>query len=517
VNEHLTYGAYPLKVIRDSFLKLTSKAFVNLGVAEIDDKLREFLESLDDSLYVIVEYPYVDKVYRDSFYSHYASKHSELPRHALRISLFGTEISKEDIFDPNKIKEIRKSYLGYFVIRPTKASLLGRNYISPKALKDQNFVTCLCRISTSVFGIPLSVDAFPHSTQDKIVATCAETSIWSIMEYFGNKYSDYSPALTSKITNVINETFYQRSLPSNGLTALQISSALRAFGFSTRVYRKGNETDVDSLYRTISDYVESGISVVIAVTGDGMGGHALLLTGHSEIDLKTIKLIKPLEGIGNKGKIQVFNKELLFFDSADFAKDFISVDDNKRVYHALDLKKPLAQYSDSKFHNGAIKSVIVPLQNRIYMESKTARKLMFELFQDSTYGIKADEIVSKESWIFRLFLTSTKSFKKRLRETNENFDKQVDLFLLKSHFPRFLWIAEFSRESRFREGKGEIRYILDATGDDTPDSLLFAQFPKRFAYFSTQKNDVNWLTSNAETFDLYRNNLKGAWNKWNSN
>ncbi len=210
-------------------------------------------------------------------------------------------------------------------------------------------------------------------------------------------------------------------------------------------------------------------------------------------------------------------KNLFFSVSADFAKDFISVDDNKRVYHALDLKKPLAQYSDSKFHNGAIKSVIVPLQNRIYMESKTARKLMFELFQDSTYGIKADEIVSKESWIFRLFLTSTKSFKKRLRETNENFDKQVDLFLLKSHFPRFLWIAEFSRESRFREGKGEIRYILDATGDDTPDSLLFAQFPKRFAYFSTQKNDVNWLTSNAETFDLYRNNLKGAWNQWNSN
>ncbi len=452
--------------------ELITKVFPELTISKIDDKLNEFLTSLKKDIYIIFEFPYVDKSYRDSFYSHYSSRHSDLPRNAVRISLFDTEVKTEDIFESKKIVEIQKSYLGYFVIRPTKSSLLGRNYISPKALQDQDFVSCLCRISTSVFGIPLTVDAFPHSTQDKIVATCAETSIWSIMEYFSNKYSEYSPALTSKITHVINETFYQRSLPSNGLTALQISSALRAFGFATRVYSKGNEKEVGGLFRTVSDYVESGIPVVIAVTGDRMGGHALLLTGHTEIDLKKVKLTKPIEGIGDKGKIKIFNKELLFFDSADFEKDFISIDDNKRAYHPLNLKKPLSHYGEPKFHMGEIKSVIVPLQNRIYMESKTARELMFQLIQNPTYGINESEIMNDEPWIFRLFLTSTKSFKKRLRDTQAKLESELASLLLKSHFPRFLWVAEFARESKYRNKEGRNSLYLDATGDDTSDSLL---------------------------------------------
>jgi hypothetical protein len=519
--QHLNFRIGDIKLFISNALNIIQKVYPQFDYHDLDNNLRDFLQELRDDIYVLIEYPYVDKAFRDSYYLHYSSRHEAFPRDTVRVSLFSVKISN-DIFKPNfNYSKLLNEYLGFFIIRPTKSSMLGRNYINPKAFKKNNFVTCLCRITTSLFGIPFFVDAFPHSTQDRIVSTCAETSVWSIMEYFGNKYTEYSPVLTSKITKVINDTFYQRSLPSNGLTALQISSALKAFGFSTRIYSKkskGGDLEEKILFRTISDYVESGIPVVIAVTGENVGGHAFLLTGHAEIDLDSLVIPDKVYSTDNEYSFKIDDKNVNIFDSADFSKLYISVDDNQKVYSPIDLKKPLEGYIDSRFHSCEIKSAIVPLQNRIYMESKIARRLAIELFKDRIYGIKLEELNSlDERWIFRLLLTSARSLKKSLRRIHQSGDPNVSEWLLKSHFPRFLWIAEFARESIFRTEQVEVRYILDATGDESPNSLLFAQFPKRFAFFKGKKNDVDWLSSEKEKFDLYRNNLKGKWNQWNSN
>lgn len=495
------------------------KIFPALETEEIDGKLIEFLESLDPELVLAVEFPYVDKSYRDSYYLHYSSKHQVYPRDTIRVSIFQKNFNINELLSFKELDKCQSMYLGYFVIRPTKISLLGRNYINPKAFRENNFVTCLTKISTSIYGVPLSVNAFPHSTQDRITSSCAETSIWSIMEYFGNKYSDYSPALTSKITKVISDTFFQRSIPSNGLNAIQISSALRSLGFLSKIYsirKDATSTELISFKRTISNYIESGIPIVVAVKGEGVSGHAFLLVGHEEIDLKTISLSEKIFD-SDSTKFKISEKEISLIDSAEINKKFISIDDNKIPYQSIDLDNPLSHYNNERYRNCKITSVIVPLHSRIYMESNTSRKLLLELFKDIKYGIKHDEFETKDNWVFRMYLTSAKSFKRQIYMKETIKRGSLYMQILRANFPKFLWVGEFAKESDFRQCKGNARLILDATGDDSTDSLLFAQYPKRFAFFGHDKKVVEWVQPESETFDLYRNNLKGEWNKWNSN
>ncbi len=75
----------------------------------------------------MAESPYIDKVYRDSYYNYYSSKLSQYKRDTIRISIFDEEVIHEDFRDELSIRRIAEHYLGFIVIRPTEPALIGRN------------------------------------------------------------------------------------------------------------------------------------------------------------------------------------------------------------------------------------------------------------------------------------------------------------------------------------------------------------------------------------------------------
>ena len=86
---------------------------------------------------------------------------------------------------------IRNNYLGFVVLRPLRYCI-GRNVIDPKAKDDtslQQAKICRATIESSCFGIKLNAVGFPHSSQDTETMTCAQTTIWALLEYYGNKYN----------------------------------------------------------------------------------------------------------------------------------------------------------------------------------------------------------------------------------------------------------------------------------------------------------------------------------------
>src|SRR5690606_28961595 len=138
-------------------------------------------------------------------------------------------------------------------------------------------------------GVKLDVDGFPHSSQDGETIKCAETTIWTLMEYFGNKYPEYKPSLPAKIHHALERFSYQRQLPSNGLTMDQISFALKEFGFGTRVY--SYDAYRESLHEIVDSYVESGIPVILGLQS-GSIGHVIIAIGkhyesrHNWVEIK---------------------------------------------------------------------------------------------------------------------------------------------------------------------------------------------------------------------------------------
>ena len=493
------------------FNVLSKEDFLKQLTSPNYNRVVNLLSTLKDDLTFVSENPYIDKVFRDSYYTYFASKHQSMERDCIRISIFEGKLNEEDFFSRDKKGWVQSAYFGFFVIRPTIGKSLGRSLISPKAFKEQNFLTCLVKVNAQLFGIPLEVHAFPHSSQDSHTITCAETTIWAIMEYFGNRYPEYKPTLPSEITKVLSASYTHRVYPSEGLTAIQISKALKEFNFGvvTYSYKKGNQDQLE-LFRTISTYIESGIPVILSVTTEHSLGHAVIACGHEEINYSSeMEVERSFEGCN---PITINKKKI--YETSSLKRRFLFIDDNRPQYVLESLHQPFSSYPDSKFQSASIKNLIVPLYSKIYLDERRAQVLFTNILLDSELGLQKNFPSAPEKLIRRVFLTSSRSYKKFVFE-NSSYSDLNKRILLSINLPKFIWICELGTFGNYQKGKVDAQILLDATGNQDLSSLVIAQYPNTtFKMNQAQEHGLEKTIVDFSLVDIYRNNLKGAWNQW---
>ncbi|MES2515886.1 MAG: papain-like cysteine protease family protein [Bacteroidota bacterium] len=449
--------------VRDYFLREASED------PDMEKTIGEFLDGFREDLYFVVEYPYVDKVYRDSYYSYYASKHSAYQRDCIRVLIFEKELKIRDFSNPKKYKKLQDDFLGYFVLRPLR-TIIGRSLINPVAFENKTIKICLQKSECLVLGIKLTVAGFPHSSQDSETITCAETTIWSAMEYFGTRYSDYKPVLPSTIIKTMERIAVQRQLPSNGLTMEQISFALKQFGFGTRIYSK--EQYDEELFDIIDAYIESGIPVMTGLESDEGGfGHVVVLIG-KQYQAGTAKF----KGI-KKRKLMVSGKQTGYHDIAQLSSSYVIQDDNLAPYQIVTLDKPGAHYQDSASRGYKIDTVVVPLYPKIYLEAYVAKNLMLQILKDAVLGYQF-----KAGFVLRCFLASSRSFKNHIAKS-ATIGREIRSTILLSKMPKFIWVAEIYGKNGYVPFTGEAEglVVLDATeaNSTSVDTLILAAYPDR--------------------------------------
>lgn len=145
------------KNLDDNLLKtLQEKLYSRLQISalDLDDEAPNWFEpverltaSLIDDISFLLEFPYVDRHYRDTYYSFHSSKFSERGRNCIRVHIFEGMIDKDQIF--KKESNINNKYCGFFIIRPLIMYILGRSLISPKALNKERI--CLLSNEGSCF------------------------------------------------------------------------------------------------------------------------------------------------------------------------------------------------------------------------------------------------------------------------------------------------------------------------------------------------------------------------------
>lgn len=191
---------------------------------------------------VVCELRYIDKMYRDVYYIYLSHLHFDVERYCQRLALFRGKIALEDFFDSDCHMDLQERFLGTMVIRPSynhsTEYTLGRTLLNPYKLERPFRYIRTAQYKSTVFGQTYMVDAFPFSNQHGDVLRCAETSVWSLMEYYGTRYENYSVVLPSTISNWASKELPERSLPSDGLTYSQISSLLKTFNFEPRIYER---------------------------------------------------------------------------------------------------------------------------------------------------------------------------------------------------------------------------------------------------------------------------------------
>ncbi len=453
------------------------------GIAK---ELRRYLAHLQTDLTIIVEDRYVDKVYRDSYYNYYSTKLRDYSRDCLRLSFIASPVDLKDLYTSSEAQErLKSAYRGFMVLRPVYPGCVGRTAISPKALANANVLVCQSPIRCTVLGIHTIVHAFPHSSQDSEMMSCAETSIWAMMEYFGNKYPEYTPILPSKIIKLLENKSDERQIPSHGLTYLNISYVLKSQGFGCKVYA---EQDYGAEFRRIfSCYIESGIPIAVALTKEGLG-HAVLCVGRTAVPRTAIDAVPP-QKLSSGQSIRLWN---------DAITEFVFIDDNHPCYQTAYFDEPVRHYQP-EWNGCKISHFIVPLYKKIYLDAPSAinyAKLIVTLFSNLPKDL-----------VSRTFLASNHTYKDYVvRESGMKVEFK-DLLLNKLHFPKFVWVTELSSYDCFLQQKVEGLILLDATEplSSTFQPFIFANYKDMNLFFDSKKaileNKILPLCSDFNSFD----------------
>lgn len=470
---------------------------------ELERILREYLNNLRTDISAYIEYPYVDKVYRDSYYKYYSTKHYPYSRNCIRVALFEPSFTEDKLNSSEYYDELVKSYLGFFVIRPIPLHYWGRCILKPTAFLNSNFICCLTEISSSIKGFKLNVGAFPHTSQDSETYSCAETTIWEMMEYFGTRYPEYKPILPSRILDTLSRYSYERQVPSGGLTSIQISYVLKAFDFGTKIYDKGVQTEYPNDFnRIVAYYIESGIPIIASIVNpSNYKGHAIILIGR-EIDIESrIEHIEPTYTITN-----VNGENLRIIDSADIEKDYVIIDDNHSPYKKAKLDSITNYYSesDSDFRSMELINIIVPLYPKIYSEATQARRTILNI-------LKAFDLPFENEIVIRLFLTSSRSFKSEII-MDDKFDVALNRVIIDIGMPKFVWVCELSDKSLFKDNKSKGLIVLDATDGFSRISLIFILLPN--SLLINRDGELIVINISFNNFSYFKNNLKGDWCGW---
>ncbi|MBU7008213.1 hypothetical protein [Phosphitispora fastidiosa] len=436
-------------------------------------KLIELFRLMPKPITVVVENYYVDKVFRDSYYNYFSSKHFDTFRNCKRISFFeGDNIDFEDFILVEGHSKLQQNFIGYTVIKPISPGSIGRTMVDPKRLAIPKCFVRTTTFSAVILGAKLYLDSFPFSSQDTETMTCAETTVWSILEYFGTRYPDYKIIYPSNIIEVLGKQSYERILPSKGLSYSQISALIKDFGFSPRIY-VDNAFPVNDFKRIFHYYIESGLPIAVVIKGFENGReirHAVVCIGHSN-QTKNVSSIKI--------------NDLDIINSADLYDDYVIMDDNQIPFK-------VQNYSNlSVFNNTNVEGIIVPLYKRIFLEAGDASTIIYNTLLNSGYGIKkslqsydngGENYSENNPLVVRIFLTSSRSYK-NFRAINCS---EQELAKVYSHLPlpKFIWVAEISLNSLFKQGQifGEI--IIDATASrySHANSLVAIHYPGYLGY-----------------------------------
>jgi len=460
----------------------------------VKPQIEKLSATLIDDISFVTEFPYVDRHYRDTYYSFHSSKFTEPGRDCIRVHIFkGKTIKDEDFTIPNS--GLNERYLGFFIIRPLAQSILGRSVISPNAFKDtDNIVCCLMEDHVSLLGYKLTVNGFPHLAQDSETHTCAESALWSFIEYYGSKYHDYKRLLPSQVVKTLLDSSDHRIIPSTGLSEEELAKCLNNNGFQCQIiWPSSNDLEPNYFSQVLQIYIESGLPLLLFLE-DKINAHAVLAIGHELVMSKYDN--KDISGT--------------WVDVCSKNKKLVLIDDNMHPYRIADFSQPTALHPNPELRNMKIRSFIVPFPSHMFLVAQNAYAVMETVFNDSKVGLEK----CGEKWITRLFLTSSRSFKKFILTKDISMPDTFKLNLLRSSLPRFIWIAEAYKVHEFApDGSGicSALLIVDSTyASKLLTSVLWYSIEDSMYVFANDRWKSKFDCDKVFRMETYTNNLKGA-------
>ena len=526
-----------------------SKSVKDWSVSDARVKLEQImnLHRFPEKYIVVIEVNYVDKVYREIYYHHYASRHFSQPRNCIRLFFLTSEFASIDSngslsLNVDSNGKSNGSCFGVCVLQPN--GVIGRSYWNPNVFLESGTYVRTSKFSVTLLGLKLEIEAFPYMMQDQEATTCAEVTVLNLIDYYSNSYSEYNSVLLSDIERVEAQHSAERVFPSKGMSYADVSRSLAQTGLSPILYAsKSSKLTEMFMHRYIYYYVESGIPFGIAVESSERGiMHSIICIGHGPIidDWVENNVIDYL----SKDKLEDAEscdvRQCWIANLADAHQTFIVMDDNETPYQTVKLQVSSSNQWTYPQGNLPVEFTFdylcIPLYKRVFLSADGAEEL-FTSVLTSRVGYGA--IVSKldicssykcigssksEPLIIRIFLASSRTFLSERIRMFESIpsglmDEELEEVYQNLYCPRFVWICELYSYSSYYQSSpkaiGEI--VADATArqtgnTDSLDGIVLIHYP----YYITYRGiDSNWqaFESNSKNikkwcpFEQFRGNL----------
>jgi len=408
---------------------------------------------------LVIEFPYRDFDFSSVYSIFYSKKHQSVSKECIRVHLFSK----------NELEE--KYYIGNIVVRDSVIDSRGKAIFEPKYLSQvsKGFIV-KSENKAHLMGKTFKIDSFLWMSQDTDISVCAHVSIWSINNYFANKYSSYKLQSIGAISEIV-PLHMGRKTPSNGLNLLQISDMFSKLGFYPLVLQKDSQNPKD-FFRAVYSYIESGIPMVGAMT---QIGHAVAIIGHGEISQTGIE-----------------NSSDTIINIADHLQELIISDDNELPFTTITRCKNRYTFDDLDY-------VIVPLYEKMYTNANIVYERVKTLME-------SDVLKSDAQTIVRVYLTSARSLKREALE-NKKMNDILKSTILKLHTPQFVWCADLCTKDEYKDEKTSSRIIIDATsGTYENEPWLLMHDSEKILY--KDDYDVYSIAESIANYDMYKNNLK---------
>ncbi len=454
---------------------------------------------------VVVEEDYMDRNFSKSYARFYSRTFRDFERRTKRFHFFSADVGFSDFVNE---ENLQANYLGFCVLSPSEPRTLGRTVLAPpRSSTSQEFVLCQDKFSVNLVGAQLYARGAPFIQQDGRVAACATAALWSATIVASRTFDEISSASTTEITDLARKyTLGASGLTySPGLNIEQMIWALNELGCAPLKYSLSDHLTAREL---IYSYVESQMPPVLVLRLPNVeedGFHALTVVGHTYD--KSFSPSEDMPMTYGKGGHYCAN---------EWCPQFVLHDDQMGPYHRLSIIPAAPVVPPREPHPGVILDttgltsgqkeeieefykdaelwdIIVPLPSRVFLGADEAagkgRKLLWRAYTEHR------SISWPQKPVFRTYLTSSNSFKRRLVPGRvPGLSDHLSELYRGSLMSRYVWVTELC-DLRGRVGvdPADLRVIGEVLIDPTSSALsmdfVAMRIPGLFMYMELDEHD----------------------------
>ena len=428
--------------------------------------------------FVLIEYDYIDKDYRSTFYNFYAKKGRHYRDNCVRLHFFDrcVKFDKELTDLTCRDGQVKDHYYGYIVLRPTLVATLGRSILSPRIRVGARGKVIQSRHRVHLLGYTLSVWGFPSMAQHTDIAVCAHVSCWAILRHYSERFSQHREFLVHDITKLATPFDPGGLTPSLGLHIFEAERIFQAAGCFPIIVAKqpGNELQ---FYAQLLAYLESGFPLFVAMEDRE---HAVVIAGYAWRSAFA---------------------ELTHANSHVWSQveTLLAVDDNLLPYGCVSLEKAAGtKTKDVTYTAEDFDAFIVPLPEKIYYPAHAIESFSLQALYSTHKDILG--LPDENDLLRRYFITTISALRRYARDNQSQMGTELVNLLMRLKTAQFIWVVEFASVSQWARGHIAGRAIVDATAsphDKQP--VWLSHNDQKAIVFDRSSADAN-----AEVVDLKR-------------